>query len=608
MSTSGCCPPARDSRCARTCYLLLATSYLLLATCYLLLATCFLPLTTDRIPHTEVCLLATCYLLPATCYSPQAASHTLSPAYLLPATCYLLLATHHRPHPTHRVLPTCYWLPATCYLLLTTGRIPHTESCLLATSYLLLATCYSPKAASHTPSPACLLLATCYLLLATHHRPHPTNRVLPTCYLLTLILLRATSRICCRLSPPCSCCCPHAAAQGGGTLYTGQTRLTISGCRLVLFDDPGGGAALYYASPHPSGSQSSLNNLSVASSRGWRAAILAMAKIHWICQPGYWAPPSGVGYGVGVVQDCQDEEDEQASRNPEIEAPRHRVHPAPPPPTHTFTKPAHMLGIVQACSAGFYGAEAGYIRPTCNGSCWLGHCRPDASRTRPSCRRFERHFVRLPSQSARQPRPCRCRAFPERACRSQAPSPRRPASHAGPASIMRGGALQAASRARWAALTRMPIRRRVSSARRAVRQPPTAPHSPRQPPRQIRLKPRRSFPHPWRCVWWQATARLQAPSRAWSSWAARQAHTAVPAARQLMRLAGVAPWVCKASKSARRARKHVARAPRAILRQRRAAGSAASARRALSRRRRARQRARRAIVVPPAQRGRARRW
>ena len=185
-------------------------------------------------------------------------------------------------------------------------------------------------------------------------------------------------------------------------MYTAQSRLTLSGCRLVLLDDPGGGAALYYASPHPSGSQSSLSKVSVVSSRAWRAAILVVAKMYWDCQPGYWAPPAGVRYGVGVVQDCRDEEEEQARRIQTLTSllrstpPQGASCPASP---NAFTKLAQMLGVVQACSAGFYGSEAGYIRPTCNGSCWLGHCMPTRVEPAicPSCPRVERLFVRLPS-------------------------------------------------------------------------------------------------------------------------------------------------------------------------------------------------------------------
>ena len=84
-------------------------------------------------------------------------------------------------------------------------------------------------------------------------------------------------------------------------MYTAQTHLTLSDCQLVLLDDPGSGAALYYASPHPGGQQSSLSSVSVTASHDWHPAVLAMAKLLWRCNPGYWAPPAGVGYGVGDV-------------------------------------------------------------------------------------------------------------------------------------------------------------------------------------------------------------------------------------------------------------------------------------------------------------------
>ena len=71
---------------------------------------------------------------------------------------------------------------------------------------------------------------------------------------------------------------------------------------------------LYYASAHPDGGQSLLSGIRIFASSDWSPAILAMAKLDWSCQPGFWAPPAGVAYGVGEVQDCRDASMAQASQ------------------------------------------------------------------------------------------------------------------------------------------------------------------------------------------------------------------------------------------------------------------------------------------------------
>ena len=125
------------------------------------------------------------------------------------------------------------------------------------------------------------------------------------------------------------------------------TRLTIHDCQLILTADHGSSGAVYYASGHPGGYQSLLSNISIvagsASASAGSPAIRVMAKIKWSCQPGYWAPPAGEPFGVGDVQDCKDADDRQT------------------------------------CSAGFFGAAADYVTPTCNSSCSLGHYCPVAA-------------------------------------------------------------------------------------------------------------------------------------------------------------------------------------------------------------------------------------